>query len=53
MTLKILATVAFFAVGGAAWAMDCCKDCACCKDAPPSAQTQTPAPAPPAPAHQH
>ena len=52
MTLKILATAAFFAFGGAAFAMDCCKDCACCKDEAP-AQTQQPQAPQTPPAHQH
>ena len=61
MKPMLLAAAAFFALAGGAMAaetamkMDCCKNCACCKDkapAPPKDGEQKPQ-TPKAPAHQH
>ena len=64
MKIQLIAAAAFFALGGGAYAadtamkMECCKNCACCKDkAAPQPKDgeqkpQTPQ-APSAPSHQH
>ncbi len=63
MTRTLLAAVAFFSLAGGALAaetammMDCCKNCACCKDkdkapAPKDGEPKPQTP-PKAPAHQH
>ena len=60
MKAALLALAASFTLAGGALAaetamkMDCCKDCACCKEKAPAPKDGEPKPpAPQAPTHQH